>query len=338
MTTPCTSLFLPGQKIRYIACKADGKPYRSNDAWIAEVRTDCIILNLPPGILVEGPKYGTPTKYRTRHYLWPNRPYNLFESYNLDGSPRALYLNIASSPVLAEGEIRYTDYELDLYRRYDDPKVHLLDEDEFQEAILQYGYTPAFQSHCWRAVKEARALMKRWSWHPEGTPPLYQPGQSVRMTALKSDGHPYRWMQMTVDATSPGYVVLMSRPGTLCEGPKGGWKAPYEGHVHLWTGRPYNLTEVCDSQGSILELYVNIASPAELLPGEVRYTDYELDVVKKPGQPAQVEDEDEFQEAIQRYGYTEEFQQSCWKAVAEVLHLVKTWPLKPPTPSPNSNR
>lgn len=326
MATPQTTLFRPGQQIRYIACKADGQPYRWNTAWVGEVRPDCIILNIPPGVFVEGPKYGTPTKHRTRHYLWLDRPYNLFESYNPDGSPRALYLNIASPPVLSEGEIRYTDYELDLYRRHDETKVHLLDEDEFQEAIFEYGYTPDFQSTCWKAVKEARTLVKGWSWHPEGAPPLYQPGQSVRMTAMKADGHPYRWMQMTVERTGPDYVLLMSRPGTLCEGPKGGWKAPYEGHVHLWTGRPYNLTEVFHADGSLLELYVNIASPARLLPGEVQYTDYELDVTKKPGLPAKVEDEDEFQEAIQHYGYTEAFQQLCWNAVQEVLNLVETWP------------
>lgn len=329
MAAPQTSLFHPGQQIRYIACKADGQPYRWNTAWVAEVQPDCIILNMPPGVPMEGPKYGTPTTLRTRHYLWLNRPYNLFESYHPDGSPRALYVNIASRPTLLEGEIRYTDYELDLVRRHDEPKVHLLDEDEFQEAILQYGYTPEFQSNCWAAVKEARALLKGWSWHPAGAPPLYQPGQRVRGTYCKSDGKAHRWMQMTVERADANYLILTNPAGEPCEGPKGGWKAAYAGRVHLWTDRPYNLTEVIDNDGRLVQLYVNIASPARLLPGEVQYTDYELDVTKNPGQPAKVEDEDDFQEAIQRYGYTEEFQQSCWQAVAEVLNLVETWPLNP---------
>jgi protein associated with RNAse G/E len=327
MATPQTALFRPGQQIRYTACKADGLPYRWNTAWIAEVRPDCILLEIPPGVLVEGEKYGRPTKYRARHYIWPDRPYNLFESYDPDGTPRYLYLNVASRPILTEGEIRYTDYELDLTRRYGEEDVNLLDEDEFTTAITQYGYSPGFQADLWAAVAEARTLLEGWTWHPEGAPPLYQPGQTVRMSACKADGHPYRWMAMTVVSAQPGYVVLHSAPGVLCEGPKGGWRTRYEGQVHLWAGRPYNLTEVFAPEGHLIELYVNIASPAELLPGEVRYTDYELDVTKRPGQPARVADEDEFQEAIQRYGYTEEFQKTCWKAVTEALELVETWPL-----------
>lgn len=322
-----TSLFRPGQQIRYIADKADGQPYRWNAAWVAEVHADRILLEIPPGVTVEGPKYGTPTKYRTRHYLWLDRPYNLFESYNPDGSPRALYVNIASPPVLSEGEIRYTDYELDLYRRHDETKAHLLDEDEFQAAIEQFGYTQNFQSECWAAVKAARALLKTWPWHPAGAPPLYQPGQSVQMAAYKSDGQPYRWNQATVASVAPGYVRLAIPLGTYSETPKGRWPFRHNCQFHLWTDRLYNLLEVYNPDGSLHQLYANIASPAELLPGEIRYTDYELDVVKHPGQPARVEDENEFQAAVPLYGYTEEFQQTCRAAVAEVLHLVETWPL-----------
>lgn len=156
--------------------------------------------------------------------------------------------------------------------------------------------------------------------------PLYQPGQSIRMTALKADGHAYRWMQVTVERVEPDYVVLFSPIGTFCDGPKGGWKAPYVGRIHLWTNRPFNLSEIYYADGKLLELYVNIASPAEFLPNEIRYIDYELDVVKKPGQPPKIEDEREFQEAIPRYGYTEDLQKACYQAVQEVLKLVETWP------------
>lgn len=326
MERPQTALFRPGQQIRYIACKADGQPYRWNTAWVREVRPDCIILDLPAGVITEGPKYGKPTKYRTRHYLWLGRPYNLFECYEPDGTPRYLYVNIGSAPILAEGEIRYVDYELDLVKRYGETKIYVIDEDEFAEAITQYGYTPSFQAECWAAVAQARALLETWTWHPAGAPPLYQPGQSVQMTALKADGQPYRWANLTVLTADANYVVLTSPVGTPIEGPKGGWKALYEGHVHLWSDRPYNLTEVFYADGTLLELYVNIASHAEFLPGEIRYIDYELDVSKKPGRPAEVVDEEEFQEAIPHYGYTEQLQKACYQAVQEVLELVETWP------------
>jgi protein associated with RNAse G/E len=298
------------------------------------VRPDCIVLVIPPGVLVEGPKYGKPTKYIARHYLWPDRPYNLCENYTTDGTHNFLYLNIASKPVFLEGEIRYTDYELDLVKDYEKKRAKLLDEDEFAQAISEHGYTPAFQTECWAAVAEARSLLEDWSWHPEGAPPLYQPGQVVRGDAYKANHQLYRGCLAQVEFATANYVVLSYPKGTPFYGPRGGWTSNHDVRAHLWTDRHYNLCEVREPDGQLVELYVNIASPAEFLPGEVCYTDYELDVVKKPGHPAKVEDEDEFQAAIPHYGYSEAFQQTCWTAVAEALALVDSWPELPQKSTP----
>lgn len=333
MAIPQPPHYCPGQRIRFTALKANGEPYRWNDAWVAEIHPDCIVLVIPPGVVVEGPKYGKPTKYRARHYLWLDRPYNLFEAYDADGTPRYLYLNIASRPILTDGEIRYIDYELDLAKGYRDNMVNLLDEDEFAAAITAHGYTPAFQADCWAAVAAGRSLLERWTWHPEGAPPPFQPGQQVHLDAYKANLGLYRGCLATVESATPTYIVLSYPKGTPFYGPKGGWTSGYDIRAHLWTDRPYNLFEVVDSQGQIDQLYVNIASPAEIHPGTVRYTDYELDITKRSGQPAEVLDADEFEEAITRYGYTEAFQKACWDAVTEALTLVESWPLSTPLPA-----
>jgi predicted RNA-binding protein associated with RNAse of E/G family len=58
---------------------------------------------------------------------------------------------------------------------------------------------------------------------------------------------------------------------------------------------------------------------------ELYVTDHELDVVKQPGEPAQIVDEDEFIAAATRYGYSQEFQAFCHQVVREALTLVDGW-------------
>jgi protein associated with RNAse G/E len=158
----------------------------------------------------------------------------------------------------------------------------------------------------------------------------YHPGQQVRFDAYKADGHLYRGCLAQVESAAANYVVISYPVGTHFYGPKGAFSARHNIRVHLWTDRPYNLLEIFDPQGPLVQLYVNIASPAALHPGEVRFTDYELDISKRIGHPAEVLDIDEFEEAIAQYGYTESLQKSCWDAVAEALNLVESWPLPNP--------
>ncbi len=40
--------------------------------------------------------------------------------------------------------------------------AHIIDQDEFEEAIALYGYTPEFQAQCWQAAEEARLLAESW--------------------------------------------------------------------------------------------------------------------------------------------------------------------------------
>lgn len=154
------------------------------------------------------------------------------------------------------------------------------------------------------------------------------PGTTLELIVQKADGQAYRWWNVTVESIDADLVVASAPVGTPTYGPGGGWTFTHPHRAFYWFTRPYNLIEVYENDGSLQQLYVNIASPARLEGHRLINIDYELDVVMRPGQPPEVVDEDEFAAAIPKYGYTPEFQTACRQAVAEVLALLPTWPVQ----------
>jgi protein associated with RNAse G/E len=94
---------------------------------------------------------------------------------------------------------------------------------------------------------------------------------------------------------------------------------------YYWTDRFYNLIEVLDPDGGLVEVYINIASPLRASGDELHFVDHELDITKPAGEPARIIDQDEFEEAIGRYGYTPEFQARCWLAAEDARRLAEAW-------------
>ena len=92
-----------------------------------------------------------------------------------------------------------------------------------------------------------------------------------------------------------------------------------------WFDRPCNVLELYDNAGALSEVYVHIASPAQIVNGELHYTDYELDVVRRVGEEPIVLDEDEFNLAVAAHGLTSEFRSECFRTVDEVMALIRTW-------------
>lgn len=150
-------------------------------------------------------------------------------------------------------------------------------------------------------------------------------GDRIQVKALRYDGTPYRWWDATVERVTPDCVVTYSRAGTVVYEPKGQWQSPVSVRTFYWTDRWYNLSEVYAAEKEKSSLYVHIASPPEFASGGIRYKDYELDVSQSVGQPAVVLDEDEFEEAAQRYEYSADMQAVCRGAVTEALQLVNGW-------------
>jgi protein associated with RNAse G/E len=150
-------------------------------------------------------------------------------------------------------------------------------------------------------------------------------GDTIEIRAMKSDGTVYRSWRTTVEAVDGDRVVTVNRVGDQVGGPAGGWGMKHANRTIYWLGRPYNLSEVYQPDGRLKQIYIHIASPARVEDGVLIYTDYELDVVKRPGQPLRIVDEDEFEVATNEYGYSPEFCSACRQAVSEALQLAESW-------------
>ena len=98
-------------------------------------------------------------------FFWPGKWLVLEETYTEDGTLKDLYININSPPTFGADVIEYVDYELDVAKEPGSPAV-ILDEDEFAEAIMTYGYSEPHQQQCWAAVQEGLALAE--TWQPRG--------------------------------------------------------------------------------------------------------------------------------------------------------------------------
>jgi hypothetical protein len=98
---------------------------------------------------------------------------------------------------------------------------------------------------------------------------------------------------------------------------------------YYWFDKFYNLIEVFDTQGNLVEIYINIASPPEFEDSVMSFKDHELDVTRYPPKNAKLIDEDEFAEAAVKYQYTQEFQDRMYAAAEEALELANTWKAKP---------
>lgn len=153
-----------------------------------------------------------------------------------------------------------------------------------------------------------------------------QPGAQVTVRVYKYGSIPYRWWSTTVASVSDDLIITVARPGNpVYDQRKGDWQTQSFIRAHYWLGRCYNLLEVYADNGELGEIYLHIASPVLYKNGELIYTDYELDVVKRAGQTAVIVDQEEFAEAAVRYGYSPEFQAHCWRVAQEAVQVADTW-------------
>jgi len=150
-------------------------------------------------------------------------------------------------------------------------------------------------------------------------------GDKIILRAYKSDGTCYRWHDSYVEKIQENCVIIVGGPGRRIHQPDGGFVAEYTIRSYLWLDKPISLLELFDEAGELLELYANINSPVVVAENEVSYTDYELDVVLKPGHSAVIVDEDEFDDAIVKFGYSKAFQQQCYQVALDAVDLVEGW-------------
>lgn len=157
-----------------------------------------------------------------------------------------------------------------------------------------------------------------------------KPGDKLHVRACKADGSVYRSWDTMIESVDAHSIVTISPAGGMVED-RARLKYQTE-HIlrsYYWFDKYYNLIEVFDTQGNLVEIYINIASPPEFEDGGMSFKDHELDVSKYPPDPAKLIDEDEFAEAIIIYQYTKEFQEKMYSAANEALDLANYWQAKP---------
>ena len=164
-----------------------------------------------------------------------------------------------------------------------------------------------------------------------------QVGQKVRVRAHKADGALYRWWSATVESAGEDEVVLVTPPGHRVQDPSGGWVSRYSIRSYFWPGRWYSLLEIYLPDGGpphdgpparglrLVQIYININSPVEIGQGELRFTDYELDVSRELPGAARIVDEDEFEEGAARYGYPLEFRRFCYEVARQAVEIADRW-------------
>lgn len=152
-----------------------------------------------------------------------------------------------------------------------------------------------------------------------------QPGDVIWVKTLKADGTLHRRWRSVIEEVTPELIVAITRVGNPVYAAGKTYTQSFHIRNYYWPGYRHTLLEVYAPDGELVELYADVCSPVEILDSEIRFVDHELDVSHlMDGEPRLV-DEDEFAEAAELYGYSEEFQQVCYQAAAEALALITGW-------------
>lgn len=156
-----------GDEVWIRVYKADGYPYRWWRSTVEEIRPDCIITHRDVGTPVfhDEQKFGQPvfnSRWIVRDYYWPGRRYDLLEVYAPDGRLEELYADITSPIEIVDDEIRYIDHELDV-QMLAGGKPLIIDQDEFAEAAVTFGYSEAFVYESYALAEQLVELLAGWT-------------------------------------------------------------------------------------------------------------------------------------------------------------------------------
>ena len=154
---------------------------------------------------------------------------------------------------------------------------------------------------------------------------MLRAGDRTRVVVSNIDGTPRRSWTAEIESADEDSVRTITRIGNPVSGPKGGWTDKSNSRAFYWFSRPYNLVEMYNVAGALTQLYVHIASPARIVDGELHYTDYELDVVRRRGRAPFTIDADEFEQALTGHRAAAGLRNLCYRAVDEVTHLLWSW-------------
>lgn len=93
-------------------------------------------------------------------YFWTDRWYNVFNFREPDGTPKAIYTNIAMPATFDGSVIDYIDLDIDVIR-WPNGRVEVLDRDDFERNSIKYGYRDEVKEAAENALTELLGLIDR---------------------------------------------------------------------------------------------------------------------------------------------------------------------------------
>lgn len=157
-----------------------------------------------------------------------------------------------------------------------------------------------------------------------------KPGDTIWVRVAKADGRPYRWWQATVAAIEDDCLITVTAVGSPIyhdreRFPAAVYPLRHAIRAYYWPGRRYDVLELYEPDGRLVELYADITSPVEVTETEVSYIDHELDVSLMAGEAPRIVDQDEFAAAAVAFGYTDEFVRQGYALAHDLLTLLADW-------------
>jgi len=122
---------------------------------------------------------------------------------------------------------------------------------------------------------------------------------SVHLQALKPNGTPHQSWYSRLIAQSGDWIITHATYETAVRHhTKDLTYVMQHSNLGIFNTKEYfNAFIDFNKDGTFKMLYINVATPAILGNNEIIWTDLELDIVRLPGKPAELVDEDEFEEA-----------------------------------------
>lgn len=155
-------------------------------------------------------------------------------------------------------------------------------------------------------------------------------GDVISVQACKADGTIYRSWYATIEHIDTDVLVTVAPPNQpVFDLKRTQYFTVHPLRAYYWFEKHYNLIEVFETTGELLEIYINVASQPEWTNGVLKFKDHELDISKYPPKPAELIDEDEFAEAVLKYNYSTEFQDKMYAIARESLEIAENWNAKP---------
>ncbi len=160
-------------------------------------------------------------------------------------------------------------------------------------------------------------------------------GRPVEIRGTSYDGEPHWLHRAYLVLQRDGLIVTQTFAGAEVQTTRGPWASPYDTRGHYWNDRWYNVIRLNRPRGGgLYGFYCNVATPAEFDGENLHYQDLQLDVrvyAEDGGWRTELVDEDEFEEARERFGYSPLVVENARAAVAELRRLIdgREFPFSP---------